>query len=170
MRKLIALLTCFALGLGVTLAAPRQAGQDRVVDRFEATINYAAEYAAPAARPVLLGAITDLPLDDGRRVLAAGETAATEALRRHSLGRVIGALNPAVAQATDRVGTVRRYKRFMKDAQFGGLIQVPAVDLDAYVVGRTIDGIFHTIGQEERRIRTDPAARPTSLLREVFGR
>ena len=148
----------------------RQVGQERIVDRFEATLNYAAEYAAPAARPVLLGAIAELPLDDGRRVLAAGETAATDVLRRYSLARVIGALNPAVAQATDRVGTARRYKRFMKDAQFGGLVQVPTIDLDAYLVGRTIDGIFHTIGQEERRIRIDPSARPTPLLREVFGR
>ncbi len=156
--------------LGKVESRLRQAGQDRIVDRFEDTLNYAAEYAAPAARPVLVGAIADLPLDDGRRVLAGGETAATDALRRHALGRVISALNVAVGQATDRLGTARRYKRFMKDAQFGGLVQVPVIDLDAYVVGRTADGIFHTIAQEERRIRVDPAARSTPLLREAFGR
>ena len=155
--------------LGKVEAKLRQTGQDRLVERFEASLNYAAEYAAPAARPVLLAAIGDLPLDDGRRVLAGGEIAATEALRRHALGRVITALNPAVAQATDRVGTARRYKRFMKDSQFGGLLQVPTLDLDAHLVGRTVDGVFHAIGKEERRIRTDPAARPTALLREVFG-
>ncbi len=155
--------------LGKVEAKLRLAGQERQIERFETSLSYAAEYAAPAARPVLLAAVADLPLDDGRRVLAGGETAATEALRRHALGRVITALNPAVAQATDRLGTARRYKRLMKDSQFGGLVQGPNLDLDAYVVGRTVDGIFHAIGQEERRIRTDPAARPTALLREVFG-
>jgi len=148
----------------------RYVGQERVVERFEATMNYAAEYAAPAARPALLSAVNDLPLDDGRRVLAGGETAATDALRRHALGRVIAALTPAAAQATERVGAARRYKRFLKDAQFGGLVNVPPVDLDAYVVTRTADGIFHAIGQEERRIRLDPTARPSPLVRQVFGR
>jgi len=155
--------------LGKVESRLRQVGQERVAERFEATLNYAAEYAAPAARPVLLGAIGDLPLDDAR-VLAGGETAGTEVLRRHSLSRVFNALSPAIAQATDRVGTSRRYKRFLKDAQFGGLVHVPTIDLDAYVVGRTAEGIFHAIGQEERRIRLDPSARTTPLLRDVFGR
>jgi hypothetical protein len=147
----------------------RQAGQERHVERFEASLNHAAEYAAPAARPALLVSINDVPLDDGYRVFTGGETAATDVLRRHALARVVTALNPAVAAATDRMGTARRYKRFMKDSQFGGLIQAPSLDLDAYVLGRTMDGIFYAVGQEERRIRLDPTARPTPLLREVFG-
>jgi hypothetical protein len=146
----------------------RLAGEERRVERFEASLNHAAEYSAPAARAPLLAAIIDLPLDDGHRALMGGETAATDALRRHALGRVITALNPAVAAATDRAGTGRRYKRFMKDAHFGGLVQGTPPDLDAYIVGKTVEGIFHAIGKEERRIRVDPAARPTSLLREVF--
>jgi hypothetical protein len=63
----------------------------------------------------------------------------------------------------------RRYKRFVRDSPVGGLFQQASVDLDAYVVGRTADGIFHVIGDEERRIRLDPSARPTARLRDVFG-
>jgi hypothetical protein len=155
--------------LGKVEAKLRLAGQERRVERFETSLNRAAEDAAPATRPVLLAAVAELPLDDGHRVLTGGDTAGTETLKRHALGRVIIALNPAVAVATDRLGTARRFKRFMKDAQFGGLVQAPSLDLDAYVVGRTADGIFHAIGQEERRIRIDPAARVTPLMREVFG-
>lgn len=155
--------------LGKVEAMLRQVGEDRLVDRLQASLNHVAEYAAPAARPVLTAAIADLPLDDGHRVLTGGETAATEVLRRHALGRVMTVLNPAVAAATDRMGTARRYKRFMRDAQFGGFVQGSPPDLDAYVAGRMVEGIFYVIGQEERRIRTDPAARPTLLLREVFG-
>jgi hypothetical protein len=148
----------------------RLAGQDTRIEKFVTALNRTAERAAPAARPALLATAAELAFEDGGRLLDAGGTAATEILRRAALGRVIGALNPAVSAAMDRTGTARRYKRFMKDAHFGGLVQAPSLDLDAYVVGRTVEGLFHAIGQEERRIRTDPAARPTPLLREIFAR
>lgn len=147
----------------------RLAGQHRVVDRFAESLNHVAEHAAPAARPALLTGAAEVPLDDGHRVLTGGETAATETLRRHVLGRVITALNPAVGASMDQVGATRRYKRFMKNAHFGGLVQGPNLDIDAYVVGRTVEGLFHAIGQEERRLRTDPAARTSPALRAVFG-
>jgi hypothetical protein len=150
-------------------SALRMTGQDREVERFAASLNHAAEHAAGAARTPLLTSVFDLNLDDGSRVLGGGEIAGTEALRRYALGRTITALTPAVADAMDRVGTVRRYKRFVKDAGFGGLMQPVSLDLDAFVVGRVVEGLFWAIGQEERRIRTDPTARPTPRLREVFG-
>ena len=147
----------------------RLSGQDRRADKFIASLNHVAEEATPAARAPLLAAVGELALDDAQRVLAGGETAATDLLRRSAHGRTIIALNPAVADAMGRVGVARRYKRFVRDGPLGGLFQQTPVDLDAYVVGRTADGIFHAIGQEERRIRLDPAARPTARLREVFG-
>ena len=148
----------------------RQSGQERRADKFVESLNRVAEESAPAARPPLLAGVAELVLDDGHRVLTGGETAGTDLLRRTTLGRVMAALNPAVVDAMGRVGTTRRYKRFMRDSSsFGGLFQQSPVDLDAYVAGRTVDGIFHAIGQEERRIRIDPAARPTARMREVFG-
>jgi hypothetical protein len=95
--------------------------------------------------------------------------AGTELLRRVALSRTLAALTPAVADAMRRVDMTRRYKRFVRDSPLGGLVHQPPVDLDAYVVLRTVEGIFHAIGQEERRIRFDPSARPTARLREVFG-
>jgi len=147
----------------------RQTGQDRRADRFVASLNHVAEEAAPAARPPLLAGVGELPLDDGHRVLAGGDTAGTDLLRRVALGRATTALYPVVVDAMGRVGVARRYKRFVRDSPLGGLFQQTPVDLEAYVVGRTVEGIFHAIGQEERRIRIDPAARPTARLREVFG-
>ena len=153
--------------LGKVESALRVAGQERVTERFVESLNRAAELAAPAARAGLLIGAGEVYLDD--RLLTAGDTALTEALKRHAFGRTAVALRPAVAEATDRVGTARRYKRFVKGAQFGGLVQQTPVDLDTYVVGKTAEGLFHAIGQEERRIRVEPAARPTTRLREVFG-
>ncbi len=148
-------------------SALRLSGQDRETEKFVVNLNRAAELAAPAARASLVLSASEVYLED--RLLSAGEGALTEALRRHGLGRAIAALAPAVADATDRLSTARRYKRFVKGAQFGGLVQHTPVDLDAYIASRTGEGIFHAIGQEERRIRIDPAARATMRLREVFG-
>src|SRR5262249_35171189 len=141
----------------------------RRVDKFEASLNHAAEEATPAARPPLLAAVVELRIDDGYRILTGGDTAATTVLRRVALGHTITALRPALADAMDRVGVARRYKGFVKGSPLGGLFQQSPVDLDAYVLGRTIDGIFYSIGQEERRIRLDPTARSSPRLREVFG-
>jgi hypothetical protein len=147
----------------------RQAGQERRADRFVEALNQAAEEASPAARPPLLAGVVELALHDAPRVLAGGDTAGTELLRRVSLGRTIAVLTRSVGDAMGRAGAARRYKRFVRDAPLGGLVQQAPVDLDAYVVLRTVEGIFHAIGQEERRIRFDPSARPTVRLREVFG-
>jgi hypothetical protein len=150
-------------------SALRMVGQQSRTEKFVASLNRAAEQAAPAARAPLQATAAELLFGDASRVLAGADNAATEVLRRHGLGRAITALNPAVADAMDKAGAMRRYKRFVKGSQFGGLLREAPVDLEAYVVGRTVEGIFHAIAQEERRIRTDPAARTTPRLREVFG-
>jgi hypothetical protein len=147
----------------------RQAGEDRPADKFVASLNRAAEIAAPAARPALLAAVLELPLEESHRTLARGDTSGTELLRRVSLPRVIASLTPVVGDAVDRGRVTRQYKRFVRDSPLGGLFQQAPIDLDAYVVGRTVDGLFHAIGEEERRIRLDPSARSTPRLREVFG-
>jgi hypothetical protein len=150
-------------------AALRVGGEEKRAERFVQSLNRVAEQSSPAARPVLLGAVPELPFDDGQRILGGGESAATDALRRFALGRVTAALNPVIRDTMERVKVARRYKRFVRDFAMGGLVSVPPVDLDAYVLGRTVDGIFIAIAQEERRIRVDASARPTPLLREVFG-
>jgi hypothetical protein len=149
-------------------AAMRMVGEQRRVERFVTSLSHVAEQSALAARPVLLAAAAEMPID-GPRLLAAGDAAATEALRRYALGRIIGVLDPAVGDAMDSGRVTRRYRKLSRESPMGGLAPPASFDLDAYVVGRTADGLFLVIGQEERRIRTDPAARPTPLLREVFG-
>lgn len=69
----------------------------------------------------------------------------------------------------DHVGVARSYDEVMKDAPFGGSL-AGEFDLDNYVVGKTLDGLFYMLGEEERKIRKNPAAQTTALLKEVFGR
>jgi len=148
--------------------AMRLAGEQKRVDRFIASLSQAAESSAASARPVLLTAVSEMPID-GARLLMAGDTGCTEALRRYAYGRVIAVLDPAVVDAMELGRVTRRYRKMNRDLPVGMLAPPPSFDLDAYVVGRTADGIFLAISQEERRLRTDPAARTSPLLREVFG-
>ena len=147
----------------------RQVGEDRRADKFIAGLNHVAEASAAAARPALVVGVAQLPLEDPQRILTRGDTAGTDLLRRLTTSRVITALTPVVADTMDQGRIARQYKRFIRGSPLGGLFQQAPIDLDAYVVGRTVDGIFHAIGEEERRIRNDPAARTTPRLREVFG-
>ena len=69
----------------------------------------------------------------------------------------------------DATGVVKQYKQLA--GGLGGLALGGSrgFDITDYVVGKTLDGLFHMLGEEEKQIRTNPAARITPLLKEVFG-
>jgi hypothetical protein len=145
----------------------RAVGQGALVDEFVLGMNRAAEKAAPFARDIFLDAISEMTFDDAVRILRGGDTAATDYFREKTSERLADAFRPAVEDATERVGVTRQYKDLVgRYGAFG--LRGEAVDLDGYVVEKALDGIFHVLGEEERKIRRDPAARVTAILREVF--
>jgi hypothetical protein len=148
----------------------RAFGQGQLVDEFILGMNRAAERAAPAARAIFWDAIGGLTFGDARRIVGGGETAATDYFRERTTDRLTVAFQPSVAQALDEVGVTRQYRALLALAQRVPAVRLEAFDLDRYVVGKALDGLFFVVGEEERRIRRDPAARVTALLQEVFGR
>jgi hypothetical protein len=148
----------------------RAVGLSSKVDEFVLSMNRAAERAAPQAKEIFVGAIKEMTFDDARRIFTGGDTAATDYFRSKTTARLTAAFAPAVKEAMGEVGVTRQFEdlsRRWESLPFG---RREAFDLDAYVVTKALDGLFLVLGQEERKIRTDPAARVTSLLREVFGR
>lgn len=145
----------------------RLVGYGPQVDEFELSMNRAAERAAPAARTIFVDAIKSMTFDDARRVLQGGETAATEYFKGRTTGKLSEAFSPIVSKAMNEVGVTRQYKDLTRSLPFG---EIPSFDLDHYVVGKALDGLFLTLGQEERKIRTNPTARVSELLKDVFGR
>jgi hypothetical protein len=143
----------------------RMAGLGKKVDEFELSMNRAAEAAAPQAKTILLDAIRGMTLDDGRRILTGGDTAATAYFKEKTSASIAAAFRPVVEKAIADVGVTRQYQQLTRALPFAKL---DAFDLNAYVVSKSLDGLFHMLGEEERRIRADPAARVTALLREVF--
>jgi hypothetical protein len=110
-----------------------------------------------------------MTFDDARQVLTGGDTAATEYFKRSSSADLTTAFSPIVHRAMVRVGVVQQYDQVINSAPGGNLL-AGQFDLDKYVVGKTLDGLFLTLGEEEKQIRKDPAAQTTALLKEVFGR
>jgi hypothetical protein len=147
----------------------RMVGMGSQVDALEVGMNRAAEQAAPQAKQIFLRAVTRMTFSDARQILKGGDTAATDYFKRQSSDELTTAFAPIVHQAMENVGVVRQYDRVMQNPMAASLANDKDFNLDQYVVGKTIDGLFYMLGQEEKKIRTDPAAQTTAILREVFG-
>lgn len=148
----------------------RSLGQGKKVDAFQLSLNRAAERAVPEVADIFGDAIRAMTLDDARAILAGPPDAATQYFRRVAGERLAQRIRPIVADATGRVGVTRKYKA-LAGGPFGALGGTGgALDLDGYVTGKTLDGLFATIAEQEKEIRQNPAARTSELLKRVFGR
>jgi len=147
----------------------RMLGMGARVDELEVGMNRAAEQATPQAKQIFLAALKKMSFDDARHILTGNDTAATDYFKRTSSADLSVAFAPIVHQSMQRVGVVQQYQRVLNSAP-GGNALAGQFDLDKYVLGRTLDGLFYMLGDGEKRIRKDPAAQTTALLRQVFGR
>jgi hypothetical protein len=153
-------------------SALRKLHQDALVDEFETSMNHAAEKAVPAGAEVLLSSLKQMSVEDAANLLTSkSPTAITEYFRRSSTNELAQRFLPIVREATDQAGVTSTYKQLLSKASFGSfsLLNRPSLDLDQYVTNKSLDGLFVMIGEEEKRIRENPAARTTELLQKVFG-
>jgi hypothetical protein len=148
----------------------RVVGYGPQVDELVLGMNRAAEQAAPAAKQIFWDAIGDMTIDDARKILDGPQTAATDYFKGHTTDRLTTAFKPIVDKSMSQVGVTRQYDQLLDRARGIPFLNVEQYDLDHYVVGKALDGLFHVVGDEEKKIRTNPSARVTDLLREVFGR
>ena len=146
----------------------RMLGMGAKVDELEVGMNRAAEQATPQAKQIFLAALEKMTFDDARQILTGGDTAATEYFKRTSTADLATAFSPIVHSSMERVGVVQQYDRVIKSAP-GGSALAGQLDLNKYVVGKTLDGLFYMLGEQEKQIRNNPTARTTALLKEVFG-
>jgi RNA binding exosome subunit len=147
-------------------------GYQKQVDDFVLSMNRAAEKAAPKAAGFFGDAIRQMTVEDAREILSGSDTAATNFFEKKTRSRLFEAFKPDIAKSMDQVGTVRAYKNMIgkyETAPLATLTGTPSLDLDTYVTNKALDGLFTMVGQEEKKIRTNPAARTTDLLRKVFG-
>ncbi len=147
----------------------RIAGFGPQLDEFVLSMNRAAEKAAPFARDIFWDAIKEMTFEDARKILRGGDTSATDFFKEKTSGRLAEAFRPVVEKSMDEVGVTRQYKELVGRFETIPFMRSESLDINEYVVGKALDGLFHVLGEQEREIRTNPAARVTDLLKKVFG-
>jgi hypothetical protein len=148
----------------------RAIGQGKLADEFTTTLNRAAERAVPEAAGIFADSISKMTLQDAAGILKGPDDAATQYFRRSGEAKLTERFLPMVREATDKAGVTASYKRLVQQlGPFAQYMGQDAGDLDAYVTRKAMDGLFLMIAEEEKRIRTDPLARGTELLKKVFG-
>ncbi|MGE4469491.1 MAG: DUF4197 domain-containing protein [Desulfovibrio sp.] len=148
----------------------RAAGQGELVDAFVASMNSAAEQAVPETMGILSDAVQQMRFADAKAILNGPQDAATQYFRRTSSDALLERIRPIVSQAMEQVGVTRRYKALTTGIQaLGPLLDAPMPDLDDYVTQEAVEGLFAVMADEEAKIRKEPVARTSALLRKVFG-
>jgi len=148
----------------------RKVGLGSQVDALETGMNRAAERAAGEAKGVFWDAITQMTMVDAYHILNGGESAATGYFRERTADRLRSRFHPIVAAKMQEVGLYQLSNQAISSYNALPFVTKPAVDLESYVTEKALDGLFKTLALEEKRIRQDPAARSTELLRRVFGK
>ncbi|HEV2232648.1 MAG TPA: DUF4197 domain-containing protein [Terriglobia bacterium] len=148
----------------------RLVGYGPKVDEFILSMNRAAEAAAPAAKQIFGDAILSMTFEDARQILSGGDTAATDYFKKTTTAQLTAAFRPVVEKTMEENGVTQKYKGLLGQYKSIPFARTQSLDITQYVVSRALDGLFYMLGQEERKIRTNPAARTTSLLKEVFGK
>ncbi|NOX27741.1 MAG: DUF4197 domain-containing protein [Gammaproteobacteria bacterium] len=148
----------------------RAVKQDKYADQFIGTMNSAAEKAIPLAGDIFAKAIKNMSLEDAKSILSGPENAATAFFRKNTESQLSAAIFPLVQNATNETGVTSSYKNLTKKAgMLGGLIKKDDLDLDKHVTDKALDGLFAKLALEEAKIRQDPLARSSDLLRKVFS-
>ena len=148
----------------------RAIGQGPKVDEFIASMNHAAETAAPEAAGIFGNAVRAMTIDDARKLLTGGNTSITDYFKAKTSADLAVAFRPHVEKAMAANGVTQRYNALLGSTPQLPFLKSPKMDINTYVVNKALDGLFFELGEQEKQIRTNPAARTTDLLRKVFGR
>lgn len=148
----------------------RGAGQGPKIDAFVASMNHAAESAAPEAEKIFADAVSAMTIDDARKLLNGKDTAITDYFREKTSASLTTAFRPHVEKAMQANGVTQQYEALAGKIPAMPFMKSPSLDINSYVVSKALDGLFYMLGQQEKEIRTNPAARSTALLKQVFGK
>ena len=144
-------------------------GQGARIEELETAINRAAELAVPMGKEVLVGAVRSMNVQDAKNILTGGTTSVTQFFAEKTRVPLGQKFLPIVAQATDKVGLAQQYNAFAGKAAGFGLLRQEDASIEQYVTGKTLDGLFTVIGEQEQQLRQNPAAAGSAILKKVFG-
>lgn len=144
-------------------------GMQKQTTKFVETLNRGAEEAAKSAAPIFLNAITGMSIGDGFAILNGKDTAATSYLKGKTSAELDAAFRPKVKEALQKVNVTKYWKPLMTKYNKIPGVKKQNPDLDSYVTAKAMEGLFTLIAEEEMKIRKDPAARVSDILKKVFA-
>lgn len=148
----------------------RATGQGAKVDELVTAMNRAAEAAVPEARTLLVSAAKSVTLQDAVGIVRGGETSVTDYFSGRTREPLSARFLPIVTRATQKVSLAEKYNAVAGKAAGLGLLKSKDANLQSYVTGKALDGLYAMIADEERKIRRDPVGTGSAILRKVFGR
>lgn len=147
----------------------RNIGLGKEVDKFILTLNRGAEDAAKEAKPIFISAIKQMTVNDAWGILKGEDNAATEYLKRTTSSQLREKFKPVIANSLDKVEATKYYSTIVTTYNKIPMVEKVNPDLNEYATTKAMDGLFLLIANEEKKIRQDPVARTTELLKKVFG-
>jgi hypothetical protein len=149
--------------------ALRFMGKGDEVDALELAINRAAEQAVPQAKALLVSAVKSMSVDDAKQILGGGDDSATQFFKEKTATQLADRFLPIVRKVTDRSGLAQQYNALAGQGAAFGLIRPEQATIERYVTQKALDGLYTMIAEEERRIRANPVAAGSDIIRRVFG-
>ena len=144
-------------------------GQGARVEELETAMNRAAELAVPQAKTLLVSAVKSMSVEDARRIVTGGDDSVTQFFAGKTRQPLSVKFLPIVTRATERVQLADKYNAVAGKAAGMGLVKKQDANIQQYVTGKALDGLYLMIGEEERKIRRDPVATGSAILKTVFG-
>lgn len=144
-------------------------GQSGRVDELITSMNRAAEAAVPMGKDLLVNAVKTMSVTDAKNILTGGDDSVTRFFAEKTRQPLGEKFLPVVTQATAKVGLAQAYNRVAGKAAGVGLLKGDDANIERYVTGKTLDGLYTIIGEEERKIRQDPVGAGSAILQKVFG-
>lgn len=156
-------------GLESAASMLKALGQQRRVDELVTAMNRAAEAAVPEARPLLVNAVKAMSIQDAVNIVRGGDTSVTDFFAGKTRAPLTDKFLPIVTAQTQKVSLAAKYDAVASKGAALGLINSEDANVEQYVTRKAIDGLFFMIGQEEKKIRSDPVGTGSALLKAVFG-
>lgn len=144
-------------------------GQGQRMEALVTSINRAAEAAVPMGKDLLVSAVRNMNINDAKKILMGGETSVTSFFADKTREPLSMRFLPVVTRATEKVDLANQYNQFAARAAGFGLVKKEDASIEQYVTGRSLDGLYTIIGEEERKIRQNPVGSGSAILGKVFG-
>lgn len=155
--------------LGDAAGLMKKLGQGKRVDELVTAMNRGAESAVPMAKELLVSAVRSMTVTDAKNILTGGDTSVTRFFADKTRQPLGVQFLPIVTKATEKVKLADKYNAVAGKVSSLGLVKKEDANIQQYVTGKTLDGLYYVIGEEERKIRQDPVGTGSAVLKKVFG-